>query len=200
MTRIELHTELSSAYPLNIVSAWNAIKRFYLDSVERKLPWKWCLTRVSYGWCLNIVGASFKHPIILPDKEGPLILSKSCWDVPEQQVSVKQNLPSLLTILDMEFTVDADGIARSTATDRHIQDLEDTMIDGTGVLEWAPVRPGTVVVSVDDLIAKDDGQGNIVPQGNVTGGTVDYEAGTFTVTGVRPTASYRADYYFVGQI
>jgi len=53
---------------------------------------------------------------------------------------------------------------------------------GAGNLSWFPIRSGSVQVSCSADATSDDGNGKLIPSGNITGGTVDYVGGTFTIT------------------
>lgn len=49
-------------------------------------------------------------------------------------------------------------------------------------LEWTPIRPGTVQVTVGSVTTGDDGNGAITASGGVTGGTINYVTGALTLT------------------
>ena len=84
--------------------------------------------------------------------------------------------------------------------DEIIQDETGTS-NGSGVivLEWTPIRPGTLTGSISSTNIADDGNGNIVNTAtNATIGTIVYQgtgAGTVTV-GSLTTASYDINYAF----
>jgi hypothetical protein len=69
----------------------------------------------------------------------------------------------------------------------------------TTTLQWTPIRSGSVSIQAASDQTSDDGNGNIIASGNITGGTVNYINGAITVTyggvlnGQELTASYVFD-------
>jgi hypothetical protein len=53
----------------------------------------------------------------------------------------------------------------------------------SATLAWTPIRSGSVRVGVGSDASSDDGNGNIISAGGITGGTVNYVTGAITVTG-----------------
>lgn len=58
----------------------------------------------------------------------------------------------------------------------------------TGNLQFIPVKPGTVVITMDTTTIKDDGMGKLTGNG-ITAGTINYETGAYDITfGTAPAA------------
>lgn len=72
-----------------------------------------------------------------------------------------------------------------------------TLAAYTTTLEWTPVRPGTVQVTVGSDTAMDDGNGSLVASGGITAGSIDYVNGTLVVTNnTSATATATVTYVF----
>ena len=85
---------------------------------------------------------------------------------------------------------------RDDDADELIQEETGTLSSNAATLEWTPVRAGTLQVTVGSDTSTDDGNGNILATGSISGGTVNYTTGAITITGVSATASYSATYAF----
>jgi len=92
--------------------------------------------------------------------------------------------------------------AQGGAVDRD-DDASEVISEETGALagnattlEWLPLRPGTVQVTVGADVVTDDGNGVLAATGSISGGTVNYVTGVVTVTGVSATASYSITYQY----
>jgi hypothetical protein len=80
--------------------------------------------------------------------------------------------------------------------DELVQDETGSLASNAGQLEWFPVRAGTLQITVGSDTTIDDGNGNVVATGAITGGTVNYVTGAFTITGVSATAAFSISYAF----
>jgi len=88
------------------------------------------------------------------------------------------------------------AVDRDDDADELVQDETGSLSGNAGTLEWFPIRSGTVTVTVGSDTTTDDSNGNLLPTGSITGGTVNYVTGAFTVTGVSATAGYDISYAF----
>lgn len=88
------------------------------------------------------------------------------------------------------------AVDRDDDADELVQDETGTLVANACTLEWNPVRAGTVQVTVGSDTTIDDGNGNLVASGTISGGTVNYTTGAVTITGVSATASYSITYAF----
>lgn len=88
------------------------------------------------------------------------------------------------------------AVDRDDDGDELVQDETGTLSGNAGNLEWFPIRAGTVTVTVGSDVTTDDSNGNIIPTGSISGGTVNYATGAITITGVSATASYSITYAF----
>jgi hypothetical protein len=52
----------------------------------------------------------------------------------------------------------------------------------TGSLAWTPIKPGTFKVTAGSVVIVDDGEGNLTSTGIASGGTINYENGSFSFT------------------
>lgn len=80
--------------------------------------------------------------------------------------------------------------------DELVQDETGSLVGNAATLEWTPVRAGTLQVTVGADVTVDDGNGNLIASGAITGGTVNYVTGAITITGVSATAAYSVTYAF----
>lgn len=71
-----------------------------------------------------------------------------------------------------------------------------TLVGNATTLEWRPLRPGTLQVTVGNDTTTDDGNGALIASGVISGGTVNYETGAVTITGVSSTAAYSITYQY----
>jgi hypothetical protein len=86
---------------------------------------------------------------------------------------------------------------RDSDSDEVVQDETGTLSTNTCTLEWVPLRPGTVQVTVGNDTTIDDGNGKLVAQGSIAGtSSVDYVAGTVVINGVSASASYSITYQY----
>lgn len=77
---------------------------------------------------------------------------------------------------------------------------EDGNLSGNGaVLEWFPLRAGTITITVGNDTTSDNGNGAFAAVGSISGGTVNYQTGAFTISGVSATAAYSASYVYVSE-
>lgn len=90
----------------------------------------------------------------------------------------------------------AGAVDRDNDGDEQIQGETGNLVAGAGKLEWYPVRNATALISVGSDVTQDDGNGNILASGSITGGTINYLTGAFTLTGVSSTAAYSVDYAY----
>lgn len=88
------------------------------------------------------------------------------------------------------------AVDRDDDADELVQDETNNLVSNAGTLEWTPVRAGTVQVTVGTDSVIDDGNGNLGAAGAITGGTINYATGAFTITGVSATAAYDITYAF----
>jgi hypothetical protein len=88
------------------------------------------------------------------------------------------------------------AVDRDDDADELVQDETGTLAANAGQLEWYPIRSGTLTLTVGADVTTDDSNGNILPAGAITGGTINYVTGAITVTGVAATAAYSATYAF----
>lgn len=88
------------------------------------------------------------------------------------------------------------AVDRDDDGDELVQDETGALSGNAGNLEWFPIRSGTVTVTVGADVTTDDSNGNIIPSGAISGGTVNYVTGAITITGVSATATYSITYAF----
>jgi hypothetical protein len=90
------------------------------------------------------------------------------------------------------------AVDRDDDADELVQDETGTLSGGAGQLEWYPIRAGTVTYTdtSSNSTTTDDSNGNLLPSGSITGGTINYVTGAITVTGVSSTAAYDITYAF----
>ena len=77
-----------------------------------------------------------------------------------------------------------------------VTDETSTLVAGAATLEWHPIRPGTVELTVGSDVTTDDGNGAWIAAGSIAGGTIAYETGVITVTGVSATSAISVTYQF----
>lgn len=88
------------------------------------------------------------------------------------------------------------AVDRDDDGDETVQDETGALVANACTLEYTPVRAGTLQITVGTDTTVDDGNGNIVASGSITGGTVNYTNGAVTITGVAATADYSITYAF----
>jgi len=90
------------------------------------------------------------------------------------------------------------AVDRDDDADELVQDETGSLVAGATTLEWYPIRAGTVTYTdvTSGSTTTDDSNGNLLPSGSITGGTINYVTGAVTVTGVSATASYDITYAF----
>jgi hypothetical protein len=90
------------------------------------------------------------------------------------------------------------AVDRDDDGDELVQDETNTLSSNAGQLEWYPIRPGTVtyIDTASNSVTTDDSNGNLLPSGSITGGTINYVTGAFTVTGVGASNAYDITYAF----
>lgn len=75
----------------------------------------------------------------------------------------------------------------------------DTLRDNQAQLDWYPVRCGSLALTVGTDVTTDDCNGELVPCGSITGGTLNYVTGEMRVTGVAADSAFTATYRYVCQ-
>lgn len=88
------------------------------------------------------------------------------------------------------------AVDRDDDADELVQDETGTLSANAGQLEWFPIRAGTLTITVGSDTTTDDSNGNILPSGAISGGTVNYVSGAITITGVSASATYSITYAF----
>jgi hypothetical protein len=88
------------------------------------------------------------------------------------------------------------AVDRFDDSDELVSEEPFTLVASGATLEYTPIRAGTVQVTVGADTTQDNGNGAFLATGAITGGTVNYVSGQFTVTGVSATASGTATYAF----
>jgi len=88
------------------------------------------------------------------------------------------------------------AVDRDDDADELVQDETSTLAANATQLEWFPIRSGTLTVTVGTDVTTDDSNGNLLPSGAITGGTINYVSGALTVTGVAATAAVSVTYAF----
>jgi len=85
---------------------------------------------------------------------------------------------------------------RFSDSNEEIQGEAGAMVGNALTLEWAPLRAGTVQITVGSDTAVDDGNGALIASGSISSGTVNYTSGAVTVQGPASTAAYSATYVY----
>jgi len=91
------------------------------------------------------------------------------------------------------------AVDRDDDADELVQNEAGTLSASAATLEWYPIRPGTVTYTdvSGSYVTTDDSNGNILPSGTITGGTINYVTGALTITGgTGASASYSLTYAF----
>jgi len=71
-----------------------------------------------------------------------------------------------------------------------------SLVASACTLEWLPIRPGTVQVTIGSDTSVDDGNGSFAVSGAISGGTINYQTGAIALTGISATASYTVTYQY----
>lgn len=88
------------------------------------------------------------------------------------------------------------AVDRDDDGDELVQDESGSLAANACTLEYTPVRAGTLQITVGSDTTVDDGNGNIIASGSITGGTVNYTTGVVTITGPGATDAYSITYAF----
>ncbi len=88
------------------------------------------------------------------------------------------------------------AVDRDDDADELVQQETGNLAGNAGTLEWTPLRAGTLLITVGSDVAQDDGNGGVIASGSISGGTVNYQTGAITITGVSATAAFSVDYAF----
>lgn len=88
------------------------------------------------------------------------------------------------------------AVDRDDDADELVQGEDGNLAGNASTLEWTPLRAGTVTVTVGADTTTDDGNGNLLASGGISGGTVNYTTGGITVTGVSASSAFSATYAF----
>lgn len=88
------------------------------------------------------------------------------------------------------------AVDRDDDSDELVQNEPVTLAGNAATLQWTPIRAGTVTVASGTSTTSDDGNGNLMASGSITGGTVNYVTGAITVTGISASASCSVTYAF----
>jgi len=143
----------------------------------------------------------------------PIIANMAENDVIDQMVSVQPMAGPVSQIVYMDIVTDRrkgripQGAPMWRATqgasdrdgdaDELIQDEAGTLATQTATVDWTPIRPGTVQITVGSDTAIDDGNGKLIATGSINGtSTVDYAAGKIVVNGPGANSAYTVTYQY----
>lgn len=91
------------------------------------------------------------------------------------------------------------AVDRDDDADEYVQDESGTATNNGGngaiTLEWLPLRPGTISGTCSGVTMQDDGNGNMINTGGSVIGSVTYQNGTLSITGVG-AAAFSLSYAF----
>ena len=89
------------------------------------------------------------------------------------------------------------AVDRDDDGDELVQDETGSLVATAATLEWAPIRPGTVQLTIGSDVTIDDGNGLFVAAGSIAGSsTVNYTTGVITIAGVAATSAFTVTYAF----
>ncbi len=89
------------------------------------------------------------------------------------------------------------AVDRDDDGDELVQDETGTLAAKGCTLEWAPLRAGTVQITVGSDTTTDDSNGSFIATGAITGGTINYLTGAIVLTGsMSSMATYSVTYAF----
>lgn len=89
------------------------------------------------------------------------------------------------------------AVDRDDDADELVQDETGSLVAGAATLEWYPVRPGTVQITIGTDTTIDDGNGAFVAAGSISAAsTINYVTGAIAMAGVSATSSYTVTYAF----
>lgn len=63
-------------------------------------------------------------------------------------------------------------------------------------VDWLPVRPGTLQVTLNGVTTTDDGNGSIVASGHISAGTINYQTGSLSITSTDTGNTAEATYAY----
>ena len=85
----------------------------------------------------------------------------------------------------LQGAVDRDDDADEVITDETTTNTPAAQALAATTLEWTPIRPGTVQLTIGTATSVDDGNGNFIATAGanrITGGTINYVTGVYTAT------------------
>lgn len=89
------------------------------------------------------------------------------------------------------------AVDRDDDADELVQDETGTLSSGAATLEWAPVRPGTVQITIGSDTTIDDGNGAFVAAGSISAAsTINYVTGAISMAGVSASSAFTVTYAF----
>jgi len=89
------------------------------------------------------------------------------------------------------------AVDRDDDGDELVQDETGSLVANAASLEWYPVRPGTVQITIGNDVTIDDGNGLFVAAGSIAGtSTINYVTGAITIAGVAAASAFTVTYAF----